>query len=64
MKLKFTLNKEKRIVGTYSYMSPESFYGMYSCKTDIWSCGIALYVLLIGRLPFPGKNKREILEKI
>ncbi|MGC2235519.1 MAG: protein kinase [Pyrinomonadaceae bacterium] len=41
-----------KIVGTESYMSPESFEGVRSIQTDIWSVGVVLYKLLTGELPF------------
>ena len=31
-----------------SYMSPESFEGVRSVQTDIWSVGVLLYQLLTG----------------
>ncbi|CAG9316177.1 unnamed protein product [Blepharisma stoltei] len=34
------------------YLAPETFEGIYNDKSDIWSLGIALYVMLIGRFPF------------
>ncbi|KAI9285177.1 kinase-like domain-containing protein [Umbelopsis sp. AD052] len=41
-------------VGTSSYMSPERILGSpYSVKSDVWSLGITLMELALGRFPFP-----------
>ena len=45
-------------------MAPEVIKGKYSEKCDIWSCGIILFVLLSGSLPFPGASCEEILDKV
>jgi calcium-dependent protein kinase len=45
-------SKDKPEIGTWSYMAPEVFEGLYSSKCDIWSCGVILYILLLGINPF------------
>jgi serine/threonine protein kinase len=40
------------------FLPPEAFLGLYSFKGDIWACGVTLYWLLSGTLPF--KNEVEI----
>ena len=33
-------------------------------NADIWSCGIILYTMLCGRLPFEDKDNEKLYEKI
>ncbi|PCH35208.1 Pkinase-domain-containing protein, partial [Wolfiporia cocos MD-104 SS10] len=52
--------------GSPHYASPEIVNGHKYCgtATDIWSCGVILYALLTGRLPFDDKNVRNLLSKV
>jgi calcium-dependent protein kinase len=34
--------------GSAFYISPEMFQRTYTAKTDVWSCGVVLYVLVAG----------------
>jgi hypothetical protein len=46
-------------IGTPNYMSPEVVQRLpYSKPVDMWGCGIVLFVLLSGYLPFVGSNRR------
>ena len=51
-------------VGTPYFMAPEVMVGCYYEKCDIWSCGVMLYFLLSGALPFKGTNSSEIFNQI
>lgn len=52
--------------GSPHYASPEIVNGhkYTGTATDIWSCGVILYALLTGRLPFDDKNVRVLLGKV
>jgi polo-like kinase 1 len=51
------------VSGTPNYLAPEviqsSRYKKYSYQADIWSCGIIMYKLLVGRVPFKGKTDKQ-----
>ena len=53
------------IVGTIAYMSPEQVEGKpVDHRTDIFSLGIVLCEMLVGRNPFAGNKTADTLQKI
>ncbi|CAK83098.1 unnamed protein product (macronuclear) [Paramecium tetraurelia] len=55
----------KQKIGTIDYAAPEVLLEKeYDQKCDLWSCGVILYILLSGEVPFPGENTGEIEKKI
>ena len=57
-------NKLKGIVGTSIYCSPEVIDNLYDEKSDEWSCGILMYILLCGEPPFIGETEEEIFANV
>ena len=61
----FEKNKsEKAVVGSSYYIAPEVLQKHYNEKCDTWSAGVILYMLIVGRAPFDGKDDDEIIENI
>ncbi|XP_018651398.1 serine/threonine kinase [Schistosoma mansoni] len=52
--------------GSPHYACPEVIRGeKYDGRmADVWSCGVILYALLVGALPFDDDNLRNLLEKV
>ena len=50
-------------VGTRSYMAPERLRGDgYTVQSDVWSFGLSLVELSIGRYPIPPPSRKEYAE--
>ncbi|KAL2317382.1 hypothetical protein Fmac_031258 [Flemingia macrophylla] len=52
--------------GTPAYVAPEVIKrkGYDGAKADIWSCGVVLFVLLAGYIPFQDPNLMEMYRRI
>lgn len=50
-------------VGTVHYMAPEISTGNYNKQIDMYACGVLLYEMLTGKLPFEGESPGEVLMK-
>jgi calcium-dependent protein kinase len=56
--------KNKKIAGTRYYMAPEAFKGVLHEKSDVWSCGVFLFLFFTGKFPFKGKNVMEVEHEV
>mmetsp|Transcript_6320 Transcript_6320/g.15747 ORF Transcript_6320/g.15747 Transcript_6320/m.15747 type:complete len:795 (-) Transcript_6320:146-2530(-) len=50
--------------GGVFYVSPQVLAGRYDQATDLWTCGVVLYILICGYPPFSGGNDAEILSRV
>ena len=57
-------NKMSGIVGTSIYCSPEVIDDLYDERSDEWSCGVLMYILLCGEPPFQGETEEEIFANV
>ena len=55
--------KQTQRVGTVHYMAPEIGSGKYDKGIDIYACGVMLFEMLTGKLPYDGETDNEIFVK-
>ena len=46
------------------YRAPETFDGKYTRRSDIYSVGIIMYILLCGKQPFSARDPKDLAKKI
>ena len=53
------------VVGTFPYMAPETFdFTHYDYRADIYSLGVVMYEMLVGKNPFDGHNIPRVVDRI
>ncbi|GMI12030.1 hypothetical protein TrRE_jg8954 [Triparma retinervis] len=51
-------------VGTIYTMAPQVLQGLYTEKADLWSVGVIAFMLLCSEMPFSGRKRRHVIDKI
>src|SRR5262249_24488507 len=61
-----SLTGTQDVFGSPRYMSPEQLRatGDVGPRSDVWSIGVVLYEMLVGRTPFPGKTAAAVQAEI
>ena len=65
-KLEFEGEKKRTICGTPNYIAPEVLDGKqgHSYEVDVWSLGVIIYTLLIGKPPFETSDVKTTYRRI
>ena len=65
-KLEFDGERKRTICGTPNYIAPEVLDGKHghSYEVDIWSLGVVIYTLLVGKPPFETSDVKTTYKRI
>jgi len=65
-KLDFDGERKRTVCGTPNYIAPEILDGKsgHSYEVDIWSFGVIMYTLIVGKPPFETNNVKETYKRI
>jgi polo-like kinase 1 len=65
-KLEFEGEKKRTVCGTPNYIAPEILDGKigHSYEVDVWSLGVIIYTLIIGKPPFETQDVKTTYKRI
>lgn len=65
-KLEYEYERKRTVCGTPNYIAPEVLDGKngYSYEVDVWSLGVIIYTLILGKPPFETNNVKETYKRI
>jgi polo-like kinase 1 len=65
-KLEYEGERKRTVCGTPNFMAPEILEGKFghSYECDVWSVGVVLYTLLIGKPPFETRDVQSTYKRI
>jgi serine/threonine protein kinase len=45
-------------------MAPECFRGVLNAKSDVWACGVFMYIFVTGKFPFMGSTFSDMQREV